>query len=73
LDQIQWRLKDTGFTDDLLKKWMKEHKSSINQYLTDVQKSEFFPNYNVNTGIVSDDDIVDFVNNNYNKIFKSSK
>lgn len=52
---------------------MKEHKSSINQYLTDVQKSEFFPNYNVNTGIVSDDDIVDFVNNNYNKIFKSSK
>lgn len=63
-------MNDTGFTPAKLKKWMKEHKSSINDYLSDTQKSDFFPDYDINTGLVSDDDIVDFVNSNYDKIFK---
>ncbi|PAM94918.1 hypothetical protein B4N84_10765 [Flavobacterium sp. IR1] len=75
LDQIQWRMEGTGMTADKLKTWMKENRVSIDQLINsdDLDISAKFKRwYNVSnlSTSVSDLQIDNFVNKNFNEIFK---
>ena len=73
LEEIQWRLKNTTLTKDKLIGWLKENKETLNKLLNNNDKKikikKWFNLSDFETTI-TDNKIEDFVNLNYNAIFK---
>ncbi|MFK7061588.1 hypothetical protein V3Q90_15850, partial [Flavobacterium oreochromis] len=75
LNEIQWRMEGTNLTKDNLKSWLKENKQSIETIINGNNidlKNKFKRFFNISdfSNSISNNDIDNFVENNYNLIFK---
>ena len=73
LNEIQWRMDQTGFTKEQLAIWMRQNKVSIDNLIKDIRTRNKFKlwfdleSFEEN---VTDLQIDTFINANYNSIFR---
>ncbi|MBD2769200.1 hypothetical protein IC235_15010 [Hymenobacter sp. BT664] len=74
LNEIQWRMTNTGMTKEKMVDWMKANKTSLEQILNadPARRSKIASWFNLARGTttIPDQKIIDFVNNNYTTIFR---